>query len=69
MPHIGLTELLVILVIILLLFGASQLPKLARGLGRSIHEFKQGASSESETAQPPTPSKDQATAEKPRGSS
>lgn len=40
--NIGLPELVIILVIILLLFGATKLPKLARGLGSSVKEFKKG---------------------------
>jgi sec-independent protein translocase protein TatA len=35
-------ELLIVLVVILVLFGGSQLPKLARGLGSAQREFKQG---------------------------
>lgn len=38
--NIGNTELVIILVIILLLFGAKKLPELARGLGKSMQEFK-----------------------------
>ena len=38
--NIGNTELIIILVIILLLFGAKKLPELARGLGKSMQEFK-----------------------------
>ena len=37
---IGGTETLIILLIILLLFGAKKIPDLARGLGRGIREFK-----------------------------
>lgn len=37
---IGGPELLIILVIILLLFGAKKLPELAKGLGKSMKEFK-----------------------------
>lgn len=37
---LGPTELIVILVILLLLFGGSKLPSLAKGLGQSIKEFK-----------------------------
>jgi sec-independent protein translocase protein TatA len=35
-------ELLIVLVIILLVFGGSQLPKLARSLGQAQKEFKEG---------------------------
>lgn len=37
---LGGTEILMILFIILLLFGAKKIPELARGLGRGIREFK-----------------------------
>jgi len=39
---LGYQELMIILVIVLLLFGAQKLPELARGLGRSVSEFKRG---------------------------
>jgi sec-independent protein translocase protein TatA len=38
--NLGLPELLVIFLIVLLLFGAKRLPEIAKGLGRSIQEFK-----------------------------
>ena len=37
---IGTTEVLIIFFAILLLFGAKKLPELARGMGKSIKEFK-----------------------------
>ncbi len=40
MGRIGMPELLVILVIVLLIFGASKLPQIARSLGQGIKEFK-----------------------------
>jgi len=40
--NLGMTELLLILVILLLLFGARRLPELAKGLGQSIRAFKEG---------------------------
>lgn len=36
----GWPEILVILLIVLLLFGAKKLPELARGLGQSLNEFR-----------------------------
>lgn len=40
---LGSTEILVILFIVLLLFGAKKLPELARGLGKSMNEFKKAS--------------------------
>jgi sec-independent protein translocase protein TatA len=39
---LGATELLVILAIVLVLFGAAKLPQLGRGLGEGIRNFKNG---------------------------
>lgn len=39
---LGYPEMIIILVIILVLFGGSRLPSLAKGLGESIRSFKQG---------------------------
>lgn len=38
--NLGATEILMILFIVLLLFGAKKIPELARGLGKGIREFK-----------------------------
>jgi sec-independent protein translocase protein TatA len=53
--NLGLPELLIILGIIVLLFGAKKLPDLARSLGRSTKEFKTGMKedAEDEAAAPP----------------
>ena len=40
MPNIGIPELVIILVILLLLFGAKKLPELARSIGSSAKELK-----------------------------
>ncbi len=42
MGGLGAPELLIILVIFMLIFGAAKLPKLARSLGESSKEFKKG---------------------------
>ena len=41
---VGPTELIIILTIVLLLFGAKKIPELARGLGTGVREFKRGTS-------------------------
>ncbi|MEW6408558.1 MAG: twin-arginine translocase TatA/TatE family subunit [Nitrospirota bacterium] len=41
---IGLPELLIILVIVLVIFGASKLPEIGRGLGKAISNFKKATS-------------------------
>ena len=38
--HLGFTELFLILVVILLLFGAKRIPEIARSLGRASQEYK-----------------------------
>ena len=38
--NLGGTEILLILLVILLLFGAKRIPELAKGLGKGIREFK-----------------------------
>lgn len=43
---LGMTELLVILAIILVLFGPTQLPKLSKTLGKTISGFKKGIEEE-----------------------
>ncbi len=40
MPNLGAPEILIILFIVLLLFGAKRLPDMARGMGRSLRIFK-----------------------------
>jgi sec-independent protein translocase protein TatA len=46
LPTVGPTELIIVLAIILLLFGAKRIPELARGLGTGIREFKRGTRGE-----------------------
>lgn len=42
MMGIGMQELLIVLAIVLVLFGGSRIPSIARSLGKSITEFKRG---------------------------
>lgn len=48
--NFGAPELLIVLLIILLVFGGSKLPKLARSLGQAQKEFKQGVAEGSKDA-------------------
>ena len=52
--QIGLPEVLLILAVLLLLFGAKKLPELARSLGRSTKEFKSGMHEGAEDPTAPT---------------
>lgn len=58
MGSLGTGELIIILVIVLLVFGGSQLPKLARSLGQAQKEFREGSSeadkSDADDAEPKT---------------
>lgn len=49
MFHLGQTELIVILVIVLLLFGAGRIGKIAGELGSSIRSFKAGLGGDENT--------------------
>ncbi len=56
---LGYQELLLILVIVLVLFGGSKLPDLAKSLGKSMSEFKKGVAAdpgEDGKSSPPAPS-------------
>ena len=44
--NLGATELLIILAVVLLLFGSTRLPKLAKSLGQASNEFKKGVDGE-----------------------
>lgn len=50
MPNIGVTELLIILAIIILVFGATRLPEIGRGIGQGIRNFKTATKEGSEGA-------------------
>jgi sec-independent protein translocase protein TatA len=48
----GAPELLIVLLVVLVIFGGSQLPKLARGLGSAQREFKKGLDEGAEDDKP-----------------
>ncbi|HEY7215142.1 MAG TPA: twin-arginine translocase TatA/TatE family subunit [Thermoanaerobaculia bacterium] len=45
MPNLGASELVIIFLIIVVLFGASRIPQIGRGLGEGIRNFKKGLKS------------------------
>ena len=42
MPSLGVPELMIIFLIIIVLFGASRLPQIGKGIGEGIRNFKKG---------------------------
>ena len=55
MPNIGFSELLVILLILILVFGASRLPALGEGLGKAITSFKRSFAQDEKIDVTPVP--------------
>lgn len=51
MPSLGIPELLIIFLIIMVLFGASRLPQIGKGLGEGIKNFKKGLKAGEEDAE------------------
>ena len=45
---IGMPELIIILAIVLIIFGAGKLPEIGKGLGRGIRNFKKSVSDDDE---------------------
>jgi TatA/E family protein of Tat protein translocase len=52
---LGPTELLIVLLIALLLFGGAKLPKLARSMGEASREFKKGVEGHKDAEEPSKP--------------
>jgi sec-independent protein translocase protein TatA len=58
MGGIGAPELIILLLVVLLLFGSTKLPKLAKSLGEAQKEFKKGiADADAEPVRPPAEEK------------
>jgi sec-independent protein translocase protein TatA len=51
---LGAPELIIILLILVLLFGASKLPQLAKSIGTSARELRKGLNDDESTAKKPT---------------
>ena len=58
--NIGAPELIIVLILVLLLFGSTRLPKLARSLGQASREFKRGVSDGAVEDESDAPRRDQA---------
>ena len=54
---IGPLELVIILVILLLIFGAKRLPEIGRGIGSSAREFKEGITCDKDDDDPVAPAR------------
>jgi sec-independent protein translocase protein TatA len=71
MGPLGWPEIIIILVVLLLLFGAKRLPEMGRSLGRGMREFKDAVTTsepepkEVTSAPPPTPVTQASTSEAP----
>ena len=53
MPNLGFPEIMLILVVVLLLFGAKRLPEIGASFGKGIREFKRSMSEASEAINAP----------------
>ena len=49
MPSLGPAELMIIFLIVIVLFGASRLPQIGKGLGEGIRNFKKGMKAADDT--------------------
>ena len=49
MPNLGVPELMIVFLIIIVLFGASRLPQIGKGIGEGIRNFKKGMKAADDT--------------------
>jgi len=62
--NLGLTEIVVIALVVLLLFGGKKIPELMSGLGKGVKSFKDGMNGLDDEPQPQEKSADKAEADK-----
>jgi len=55
MGKLGVTEIILILAIVLLLFGGKKIPELMRGIGKGVKNFKDGMKDNGENTNPDNP--------------
>jgi sec-independent protein translocase protein TatA len=64
---LGMSELIIILVIVVVLFGAKRLPELASGMGKAIKNFKKASTEPDEIdVTPKKPASEEKTEDKPK---
>ena len=56
---IGMPELIIILIIILIIFGAGKLPEIGSGIGKGIKNFKKATNEKTDEIAPPEEEEDQ----------
>lgn len=58
LPHLGVPELIIILVIVVAIFGVGKLPEVGGAIGRAIREFREATSEEKPAIPAPQESRD-----------
>lgn len=58
--NIGLTEIIIIALIVLLFFGGKKIPELMKGLGKGVKSFKEGVNDIEKEINEPAPEKEEA---------
>jgi len=58
MPHLGVPELIIILVIVIAVFGVGKLPEVGGAIGRAVREFREATSEEQPKATAPQESRE-----------
>jgi len=55
LPNLGFTEIAILLLILVLFFGAKRIPEIGASIGKGIKEFKRGLKSDEAVEPPATP--------------